>query len=136
MAPERTQRTSAGRAGAPTGRGAPTTGGRRAPAHLRPRPRRRPRRGAILVAGVAAVVAGAAVAGASQGEPPPTPLEDELAGEIQGMIDAGLPPDHPKVEMVEDLLASLERGGGRPPAADPGVGVEALLAEAQAEPAR
>ncbi|HEX6417240.1 MAG TPA: hypothetical protein VFZ77_02045 [Acidimicrobiales bacterium] len=130
MTRHRTQRSTAGRAGAAT---APA---RRSPAHMRPRRRQGPRRPATLAAGLAAaVVVGAAVAGASQAEPPPTPLEDELAGEIRGMLDAGLPPDHPKVEMVEDLLASLERGGGQLPGAEPGVDVGALLAQAEAEAA-
>ena len=125
------------RSGAPAG-----------PAHMQAphdpqhRHRRRPRRpitgrGTVALTLLAlGAVAASAAAGAALTEPPPTPVEQQLADEIEGMVDAGLPADHPKVEMVEEMLQALEEGAADPAPSEPGADVAALLAEAETEDAR
>jgi hypothetical protein len=117
----------------------------RGPRHLRaPRRRHRShvqgratRRGTVALAVLALAAVGAsAAAGAALTEPSPAPVEQQLADEVDGMIDAGLPPDHPKVEMVEEMLASLEESRAAPGPSEPGVDVAALLADAESEGAQ
>lgn len=109
------------------------------PQHRRRRPPRRQAtgRGTVALAVLAlGAVAASAAAGAALTEPAPTPVEQQLADEIDGMVDAGLPRDHPKVEMAEEMLAALEEGSADPGPGEPGVDVAALLAEAETEDAR
>ncbi len=103
----------------------------------RPTPARaRPPRGAVLAAAlVLTAVAASAAASAALSEEAPVPLEDEMRGEIDAMVDGGMSPDDPKVEMLEEQLAELEEGADASPPPEPGVDVEALLDEAQANEA-
>ena len=95
------------------------------------RPRRRPRRGAVLAATlVLSAVAASAAASAALSEEAPVPLENEMRAEIDGMVEAGVDPDDPKVEMLEESLEELEDGADADPPAERGVDVEALLDEA------
>lgn len=115
----------------PAGTGGPQRGRRAA----RPRRRAGPRARTSTALAALGLVAVAAAAGArAQREQPPeaVSIEQQLRQEIDGMLDAGLPPGHPKVEMVEDQLAAVERGAGRPARGEPGVDVGALLKEAEA----
>lgn len=113
------------------------------PRHMRPRGvaptasrRDGPGRGAVLLAALAlAAVAASAAAGAALSEPAPTAVEQQLRAEIEGMVDAGVPRDDPKVALVEEQLADVEAGDGARGPTEPGVDVGALLAEARAEPA-
>ncbi len=100
------------------------------PVGAEPGRRRRSRRGNLLFGTVvlAAVVASAA-ASAALSEPPPTAIEQQLHDEIDGMVEAGLDEDDPKVDMVEDQLAAIEQGEGQP-ARERGVDTGAMLAEA------
>jgi hypothetical protein len=66
---------------------------------------------------------------------PPVPLEADMQAEIDAMIDSGVPPDHPKVEMLEEALAELEAGGDATPPPEPGVDIAATLEAAEAEKA-
>lgn len=94
---------------------------------------RRPRRGAVLTAAlVLSAVAASAAASAALSEEAPVPLEDELQAEIDGMVDSGVAPDDPKVEMLEESLEQLEEAADADPPPEPGVDVEALLEEAEA----
>lgn len=90
-------------------------------------------RGAVLVAALAlaAVSASAAASAALSDEQVPVPAEQQLQAEIDGMIEAGLPEDDPKVEMVEDQLEALEDGARVPARRERGVDTGALLAEAE-----
>ena len=99
-----------------------------------PRRRRTRGRGAALVAALAlaAVSASAAASAALSDEQPPVEAEQQLRAEIEGMIEAGLAPDDPKVEMVEDQLEALEDGAGVPARRERGVDTGAMLAEAEA----
>jgi hypothetical protein len=92
--------------------------------------RRRTRRGNLLLGSlVLAAVAASAAASAALSEPAPVPVEQQLREDIEGMLEAGLDEDHPKVDMVEDQLAAIEDGAGEP-AQERGVDVEAMLDEA------
>lgn len=97
--------------------------------------RRTSRRGRGPLLGAAllftAVVASAA-ASASLSEEAPVPAEEEMQAEIDAMVDAGMSPDDPKVEMLEQELDELEAGGDQAPPPEPGVDVEALLEQAEA----
>lgn len=97
---------------------------------IAPSARRRSHRVNVLLGSLvlAAVVASAA-ASAALSEPAPVAIEQQLRHDIQGMRDAGLDEDHPKVDMVEDQLAALEDGAGEP-VREQGVDVEAMLEEA------
>lgn len=77
-------------------------------------------------------VAASAAAGAALSEEPPTPLEAEMRDEIDAMVDAGIPPDDPKVQMLEDALDELERGADAAAPPEPGVDVGALLEQSRA----
>ena len=97
----------------------------------RPSSSRRPRRGAVLAATVVlSAVAASAAASAALSEEPPVPLENQMQSEIDAMIESGVDPDDPKVEMLEDSLEQLEEGADANPRPEPGVDVEALLDEA------
>lgn len=101
-----------------------------------PSPRPRPRRGAILTATlVLSAVAASAAASAALSEEAPVPLENDLQAEIDGMVESGIDPDDPKVEMLEESLEQLEEGADADLPPEPGVDVEALLEEAEAEEA-
>jgi hypothetical protein len=92
--------------------------------------RRRSHRGNLLLGSlVLAAVAASAAASAALSEPAPVPVEQQLRDDIEGMLDAGLDEDHPKVDLVEDQLAAIEDGAGEP-AQERGVDVEAMLEEA------
>lgn len=92
--------------------------------------RRRTHRGHLVLGSlVLAVVTASAAASAALSEPPPVPVEQQLRDDIEGMLEAGLDDDHPKVDMVEDQLAAIEDGAGQP-ARERGVDVEAMLEEA------
>jgi hypothetical protein len=81
---------------------------------------------------VLSAVAASAAASAALSEEAPVPLEDELQAEIDGMVESGVAPDDPKVEMLEESLEQLEEGADADPPPEPGVDVEALLEEAEA----
>jgi hypothetical protein len=81
--------------------------------------------GTLLLAAVAA----SAAASAALSEPAPTAIEQQLRDEMDGMLAAGLDEDDPKVEMVEEQLAAIEDGAGKP-ARERGVDTGAMLAEA------
>jgi hypothetical protein len=94
------------------------------------------RRGAVLAAALLlTAVAASAAASAALSEEAPVPLEGEMQAEIDAMLDSGIAPDDPKVEMLEEQLAELEAGADADPPPEPGVDVEALLEEAQADEA-
>jgi hypothetical protein len=83
---------------------------------------------AILLAAVGA----SAAASAGLAEPPPSAMEAQLEAEIDGMIEAGVPADSPKFEMLEEQLDRVEEGTGEPTAREPGVDTGARLDEAGA----
>lgn len=95
----------------------------------------RSRGAGVFAALVLAAVAASAAAGAALSEPAPTAVEQQLRAEIEGMVDAGVPRDDPKVALVEEQLAAIEAGDRARAPAEPGLDVGALLAEARAEPA-
>ena len=87
-------------------------------------------RGAVLLAAlVLAAVGASAAAAATLSEPPPIEVEQQLQAEIDGMVEAGLDEDDPKVEMVEEELEAIQEGIGEP-ARERGVDTGAALAEA------
>lgn len=87
-------------------------------------------RGAVLFAAlVLAAVGASAAAAATLSEPPPIEVEQQLQAEIDGMVEAGLDEDDPKVEMVEEQLEAIEEGIGEP-AQEGGVDTGAALADA------
>ena len=93
----------------------------------------RPRRGALLTATlVLSAVAASAAASAALSEEAPVPLENELQAEIDGMVESGVDPGDPKVELLEESLEQLEDGADADPPAERGVDVEALLEQAEA----
>lgn len=86
-----------------------------------------PGRGAVLFAAlVLAAVGASAAAAATLSEPPPIEVERQLEAEIDGMVEAGLDEDDPKVEMVEEQLEAIEEGVGEP-ARERGVDTGATL---------
>jgi hypothetical protein len=91
------------------------------------------RRGAALAAALvlAAVGASAAASGALS-EPPPVPAANEMRTEIDAMIESGMSPDDPKIQMLEDEVAELEAGATATPRREPGVDVAATLEAAEA----
>ena len=92
--------------------------------------RRRTRRGNLLLGTVVlAAVAASAAASAALSEPAPSAIEQQLRDEIDGMLEAGLDEDDPKVDMVEEQLSAIEEGKGQP-ARERGVDAGAMLAEA------
>lgn len=109
-------------------------------ARARPHPARRdrrprPRRWRLGLAGAVAATVGLTalgVAGASRRQPEPPPLADDIEGEIAGLIDAGVPPDDPKIRLLEEQVEELRRGSGVTPPREPGVDLGARVAEARA----
>lgn len=98
----------------------------------RARPRRR--RGAVLAAALVLTAVGAsAAASAALSEPVPTPVEAGLQRQIDGMLAAGMPADHPKVQLLQEQLDLLRAGASAEGPAEPRVDVAAALDEATAE---
>jgi hypothetical protein len=99
--------------------------------------KRRPTRSTILLAALVAtgVAASAAASAALSGQQAPTPIEAQLQAEIDGMREAGLPADDPKVLMLEEDLDELRAASQRRPRRDRQADVGALLAEGQADDA-
>jgi hypothetical protein len=96
-------------------------------------PRATRRRLPVLATGLLLTAVGAsAAASAALSEEPPTPLETQMRDEIDAMVDAGMSPDDPKVQMLEDALDGLEAGADRDAPPEPGVDVGALLEESRA----
>jgi len=97
-------------------------------------PKRRSARGSALLAALVltGVAASAAASAALSGPPAPSGIEAQLRAEIDGMREAGLPADHPKVQMLEEDLAQLQAASGRRPRRDRDADVGALLAAGQA----
>jgi hypothetical protein len=85
---------------------------------------------ALLPALLLAAVAAASAVSASLAEPPASDVEQQLGAEIEGMVDAGMPADDPKVELLEEQHDALAAGNGRPARREPGVDTGARLAEA------
>jgi hypothetical protein len=85
-------------------------------------------RGAVLLSAlVLAAVAASAAASAALGQDPPTEVERRLEAEIEGMVDSGVPPDDPKVEMLEDEAAAIGDGDGEAARREPGVDIGEVL---------
>jgi hypothetical protein len=100
--------------------------------------RRRGRGSAALVAALAlaAVAASTAASAALSGQPAPPSVEAQLQAEIDGMREAGMPADHPKVRMLEEDLAELRAASERRPRRDRGAAdIGALVAEGRADEA-
>jgi hypothetical protein len=79
----------------------------------------------VLVGGAALAVIVAGSAGASAGrssEPAPPGAAVQLQQEIDAMRAAGLPADHPKVEMLQREVEALVAGTDAVPVPDPGAG--------------
>jgi hypothetical protein len=91
------------------------------------------RQGAALAATlVLAAVGASAAASAALSEPPPVPAANEMRAEIDAMIESGMSPDDPKIQMLEDEVAELEAGATATPRREPGVDVGATLEAAEA----
>ncbi len=101
--------------------------------HRRPRAARVRTLGpkALLPAVLLAAVAASSAVSASLAEPPVSDVEQQLDAEIEGMVDAGVPADDPKVEMLEEQLDELADGNGAPARREPGVDTGARLTEAE-----
>lgn len=100
-------------------------------------PGRSRRRGAVLTAAlVLSAVAASAAGSAALSEEAPVPLEQQMESEIDAMVDGGMSPDDPKVEMLEEQLDELEDGADADAPTDPGAAqVDDLLEQAEAEEA-
>jgi hypothetical protein len=85
---------------------------------------------AAMVASIGLTVAG--VAGASRRQPAPTEMERQVQGEIDAMIESGVPEDDPKVEMLEDQVDELRRSDRADPPREPGVDLRQRVADARA----
>ena len=110
-----------------------TTTSDRPPAGARS-PRRR--RGAVLAAAlVLTAVAASAAASAALSEPAPVPVEEDLQAQIDGMLASGMPADHPKIELLQEQLATLRAGDTADAPREPGADVAAALDAAEAEEA-
>jgi hypothetical protein len=98
------------------------------------RPRRRG--GAVLAAAlVLAAVAASAAASAALSQPTPVPVEADLQHQIDDMLAAGMPADHPKVQLLQEQLDQVRAGADVDAPDEPGADVAAALDEAQAEEA-
>jgi hypothetical protein len=95
---------------------------------------RRRHRGALLAAALVLTAVGAsAAASAALSEPVPTPAEEQLQEQIEGMVAAGMPADHPKVVLLQEQLDQLRAGASAEAPPEPGIDVAAALEEAEAE---
>ncbi|MFP3900771.1 MAG: hypothetical protein ACLFXM_07930 [Acidimicrobiia bacterium] len=75
---------------------------------------------------VAAALAGSAAAASLSDDPPPD-VEAMLREEIEAMIAAGVPEDHPKVESLREDLRAMERSHDTDAPAEPGVDLGARV---------
>jgi hypothetical protein len=86
--------------------------------------------GATVAASLGLTAVG--VAGATRSQPSPSDAERQIRGEIEAMLDSGVPEDDPKVELLEDQVEELRRGSGAHPPREPGVDLGRRVAEARA----
>jgi hypothetical protein len=92
--------------------------------------RRRLGLAAAIVAAIGLTVVG--VAGADRSQPAPSEAERQIQGQIDAMVDSGIPEDDPKVELLEDQVEELQRGTRADPPPEPGVELGERVADAQA----
>jgi hypothetical protein len=92
------------------------------------------RRGAVLAAALVLTAVGAsAAASAALSEPAPTPIEEQLQAQIDGMVAGGMAADDPKVRLLQEQLDQLRAGASAEAPPEPGVDIAAVLEEAEAE---
>jgi hypothetical protein len=75
----------------------------------------------ILLVGTGLVVAAGAATSSSDDEATPG-VVGELQGEVDAMVEGGLPADHPKVAMLQDEIDALVAGTTAESIPDPGAG--------------
>lgn len=83
-----------------------------------------------VVAGTAVALAAALVGGAASArlsEEPPSETEAMLREQIDGLIAAGLPEDHPKVASLREDLRAMERSEADAVPAEPGIDLGAVV---------
>jgi hypothetical protein len=98
------------------------------------RPRTRRRGGVVLAAALLLSAVGAsAAASAALSEQPTPPVQEDLQRQIDGMLAAGLPPDHPKIQLLQEQLDLLRDGAGADAPPEAGVDVAATLDAAETE---
>ncbi|HET6664517.1 MAG TPA: hypothetical protein VFG94_09680 [Acidimicrobiales bacterium] len=72
------------------------------------------------------------VAGAARRQPAPSEAERQIRGEIDAMLDSGVPEDDPKVALLEDQVEELRRGNRSNPPREPGIDLARRVADAKA----
>lgn len=93
----------------------------------------RPRRLALVAAVAASTgLTAVGIAGAARREPPPTEAERQIRGEIDAMLDSGVPENDPKVVLLEDQAEELRRSNRSNPPREPGIDLGRRVADARA----